>query len=174
MLPTLAWILTLSALVGLGAVFVVTARSAGTRGESSLASVRKPAGLTLAILGVPIMIVSLGYAPYRTEAAVPASTAVVDVVGHQWYWEISQTEVPTGEPVVFRVTSADVNHGFAIYDPDMRLIGQTQAMPGYVNGLQVRFEAPGVYRLLCLEYCGLVHHGMAAAITAVPPSELGR
>ncbi len=40
--------------------------------------------------------------------------------------------------VEFRVTSLDVNHGMAIFDPDGKLVGQTQAMPGYVNRLFVR------------------------------------
>jgi cytochrome c oxidase subunit 2 len=37
-------------------------------------------------------------------------------------------------------------------------------MPGYVNKLQVRFAEPGEYEILCLEYCGLAHHGMRATV----------
>jgi cytochrome c oxidase subunit 2 len=38
-------------------------------------------------------------------------------------------------------------------------------MPGYTNRLQVRFDQPGKYEILCLEYCGVAHHVMAATIT---------
>ena len=64
----------------------------------------------------------------------------------------------------FHVTSKDVNHGFALYDPDMRIVAQTQAMPGYTNVLRYTFNEPGVYRVLCLEYCGVAHHEMTAEI----------
>lgn len=72
-------------------------------------------------------------------------------------------ELPINEVVEFRVTSMDVNHGFAIYDDTHRLITQTQAMPGYVNRLRYKFDRPGKYDILCLEYCGLAHHGMRSS-----------
>ncbi len=68
-----------------------------------------------------------------------------------------------GETVEFRVTSVDVNHGAGFYDANGRLVGQTQAMPGYVNRLTLKLEKPGVYTVLCLEYCGPAHHAMKAA-----------
>ena len=85
-------------------------------------------------------------------------------MAHQWYWDISQTSFEPGESVVFRVGSSDVNHGFAIYDDDNRVVAQVQAMPGYVNELAVKFDDPGTYRIMCLEYCGLVHHSMLASL----------
>src|SRR6185437_4233037 len=84
----------------------------------------------------------------------------VDVVGEQWSWAITPSQVVAGRPVQFRVTSKDVNHGFAIYTPGLQIVAQTQAMPNYVNVLRYTFAEPGTYRVLCLEYCGLVHHEM--------------
>ena len=55
----------------------------------------------------------------------------------------------------FDVTSIDVNHGFGLYDPDGHLIGSVQAMPGYHNQLDLTLDEPGVYRIRCLELCGL-------------------
>lgn len=72
-------------------------------------------------------------------------------------------EVPANGLVEFRVTSLDVNHGFAIYNPEERLITQTQAMPGYVNRLRYKFSEPGTYKIFCLEYCGMAHQGMRAS-----------
>jgi cytochrome c oxidase subunit 2 len=37
-------------------------------------------------------------------------------------------------------------------------------MPGYINVLRYTFNEPGVYRVLCLEYCGVAHHEMTADI----------
>ncbi|MCK9480603.1 MAG: cytochrome C oxidase subunit II [Bacteroidia bacterium] len=66
-------------------------------------------------------------------------------------------EVPAGKMVEFRVTSMDVTHGFAIYNPKHELVTQTQAMPGYVNRLRWVFDEPGKYDILCTEFCGIGH-----------------
>ena len=76
-------------------------------------------------------------------------------------------ELPANELVEFRVTSLDANHGFAIYDDTNRLITQTQAMPGYVNRLRLKFKDPGKYNIFCLEYCGMAHHGMRSSFKIV-------
>ena len=73
-----------------------------------------------------------------------------------------------GTPVEFRVTSSDVNHGFAIYAPDGRIATQTQAMPGYTNKLVHTFTEPGTYTVMCLEYCGIGHAPMTATLTVAP------
>jgi len=74
-------------------------------------------------------------------------------------------ELPVNELVEFRVTSFDVNHGFAIYDKSDKLIAQTQAMPGYVNRLRWKFTEPGNYTILCLEFCGMGHQIMRSSFT---------
>ncbi|MDY0077645.1 MAG: hypothetical protein RBR87_10250 [Bacteroidales bacterium] len=76
-----------------------------------------------------------------------------------------QIELLVDEVVEFRVTSLDVNHGFAIYDESNRLITQTQAMPGYVNRLRYKFDEPGKYNVLCLEYCGMAHQVMRSSFS---------
>ncbi len=57
---------------------------------------------------------------------------MVNATGVQWYWDLDREEVAAGEPVELRVTSTDVNHGFAIYDGAGRLVAQTLAMPGSI------------------------------------------
>jgi cytochrome c oxidase subunit 2 len=61
------------------------------------------------------------------------------------------------------VTSADVNHNFAIYNSKGCMVGQTQAMPQYTNEMQHLFEEKGII-ILCLEYCGIPHAYMFATI----------
>ncbi len=170
MLPPIAWYLTLTGVIALGSIFWIVAAGASHKAPPvsvQTARIRRLCTWALGLLAFPITLASLSYAPLVTEAAIPAGTESVEVVGHQWFWELSQTQVPAGELIEFKVTSADVNHGFAIYDPESRLIAQTQAMPGYTNSLQVRFEEPGTYKILCLEYCGLVHHGMSSTIEVI-------
>ncbi|MCC7425312.1 MAG: cytochrome c oxidase subunit II [Alphaproteobacteria bacterium] len=115
----------------------------------------------LVLVGLPTSVWLFRANPYTVQAAAPQ---VVNATGYQWYWELDTSQVTAGRPVKFRVTSADVNHGFGLYDEAGTLVAQTQAMPGYINRLTHVFEAPGTYRVLCLEYCGLVHHNMIAEI----------
>ncbi len=101
------------------------------------------------------------------------ATQVINVVGHQWSWELSATQIEAGVPVEFRVTSADVNHGFAIYAPDGRIVTQTQAMPGYTNKILYTFDKPGKYMIRCLEYCGLGHTAMFSELDVVATTNGG-
>jgi cytochrome c oxidase subunit II len=98
--------------------------------------------------------------PYASGAAPPT---VVQVTGGQFFWSISPNRFPAGSRVRFDVTSADVNHGFSIYDPQGHLLGSVQAMPGYHNKLDLTLSQAGVYRIRCLEFCGLNHSTMQSS-----------
>ena len=162
--------LVLMAVVTLGFVFV--AIKSGQRVENYAPMHKRGyqmrAGLffVLAVLFGAAMVFTLRALPYDA-AKVSAGEAiqVIRATGRMWQWELSENNVALNQPVEFHVTSVDVNHGFGIYDPDMIIVGQTQAMPGYTNTLRHTFTRPGVYKILCLEYCGLAHHGMQSEFT---------
>jgi cytochrome c oxidase subunit 2 len=122
------------------------------------------------IAGVIITLTTLNPWPHAGKGG-SADAQVVDVTGVQWSWRLSQTRIKAGVPVEFRVTSGDVNHGFGVYDASMRMLAQVQAMPGYINKLRYTFEQAGEYRILCMEYCGVAHHGMMATLTVLPAGE---
>jgi cytochrome c oxidase subunit II len=103
----------------------------------------------LVVLGIVVAIATLRPWPYDVSAAYDAVT--VTATGSQWSWEIAPQEVPVGRPIIFKVTSNDVNHGFGVYDPEGTIVFQTQAMPGYVNQVRYTFTKPGKYRVLCME-----------------------
>lgn len=122
----------------------------------------------IAILGFASAI-SLSRLPYHAQHAQAKEMGkVVKVTGMQFSWELSDDHFTVGEPVIFHVTSKDVTHGFGLYDENLHLIGQTQAMPGYTNMLQVTFKKPGTYKILCLEYCSTGHHLMMKGIVVEP------
>jgi cytochrome c oxidase subunit 2 len=93
--------------------------------------------------------------------------ATVNISALQWGWIISRQQIPVHTKVEFDLTSRDVNHDFAIYNPDGQLVTQAQVMPGYTNKLIYAFDKPGVYTIRCLEYCGLGHDIMVATLTIV-------
>lgn len=111
-----------------------------------------------------LLVVAVGSSffllPY---ASGESGGAAVKVSGGQFYWTIDPAVLPAHTEVRFDVTAVDVNHGFGVYDPEGRLIGSVQAMPGYTNQLELTFDRPGAYRIRCFEYCGLSHHNMIAS-----------
>ncbi|MGH3573246.1 MAG: hypothetical protein ACRDS0_30945 [Pseudonocardiaceae bacterium] len=168
--------LFLAAAVVLGAGFVFVALSAG-KGPASYESVthtgyrirRYWIGLVvvLALIALAFTIPRMPYPITRSAAAGP-DTTTVQARGQQWQWTITPDTVPAGQTVKFEVSAADVNHGFAIYSPQGDIVGNVQAMPGYTNTLYLRFGAPGVYQVRCLELCGLYHTAMISQINVTP------
>ena len=128
----------------------------------------RPTIFTILLLsGIGIAVGTLYEFPIPAQSNQSKDFQTVEVTGYQWYWTLSQDEVVVGQPVEFLVTAKDVNHGFGIYDKDLTLITQAQAMPEYTNRLVYTFKKTGTYDLLCLEYCGLAHHNMVAKLKVV-------
>ena len=69
--------------------------------------------------------------------------------------------------VKFRLTSADVIHGFLLPSTNVN----TMVVPGFVAEVRTRFTRPGIYRMPCNEFCGLGHHAMWAHVSAVPKEQ---
>jgi cytochrome c oxidase subunit 2 len=151
-------------LLGLFAAIARSAKTSGSAEDIAAAGARwrRTVFWTLTLLFVPVIGYSLTKTPYTSAAEAPAVTVLV--TGQQWAWTVKPDTVPVGRPVEIRVTAADVNHGFGLYDANNRLITQTQAMPGFTNIIRHTFSSPGTYRVLCLEYCGLGHHTMFSTI----------
>lgn len=169
MLQSISLILTILLIVPITAAFLVAAFSrqpveeAGTLTRRSY-RLRDWTFWILLVVVTPVFVYTLTLLPYGADTRAEG-VQLVNVTGHMWRWELSRDEIQAGQPVQFRVTSQDVNHGFGIYDEDLTLLTQTQAMPGYTNTLEYTFDEPGTYRVLCLEYCGVAHHAMVAELT---------
>lgn len=160
------WLISLlgMGLVALVFIYVISQASKvadATQVQKKAYAIRRWWLIALAVLGIGVTYASLKPFPIADQHEQLQSAQIVDVVGHQWFWDLSRHQVNAGTAVEFHVTSADVNHGFAIYGPNDRILAQTQAMPGFTNRLVYTFVQPGKYRVLCLEYCGLAHHVMA-------------
>lgn len=168
-----AWLVTVAVIGAFTVIFLWVAVTA--RRDAEYAKIASKAGRlrrlwfwALIVFGVAAAGMTLPLMPYPRAEASLGNIQVVTATGRQWEWTLSAAAVKAGQPVEFRVTSEDVNHGFAIYDDKLQVVAQTQAMPGYVNRLRYTFTQPGRYRILCLEYCGLVHHDMAAELVVNP------
>lgn len=91
----------------------------------------------------------------------PDGTVVVPVVATMYAFAPDPIEVPAHVPVTFRLTSADVIHGFGVVGTN----ANAMAIPGYVSQFTVTFARPGEYTIACNEYCGLMHHAMVGKVT---------
>ncbi|MCC6717038.1 MAG: cytochrome oxidase [Acetobacteraceae bacterium] len=161
------WTVTLACIAAISLIFLYVVAKAGKEGDAALigrtANRVRPWWFGALVVFIAVMTwATLVPFPIPAQNAALKADQVVDIVGHQWYWDISKTKFKKGSTIEFRVTSADVNHGFAIYAPNNLIVAQTQAMPGYTNKLLHTFDEPGTYRLLCLEFCGVAHHVMEA------------
>ena len=87
---------------------------------------------------------------------VSPTGATVIAVGMMFAFNPAEIRVPAGKPVTFRLTSADVTHGFQIVGTN----ANTMVVPGYVSQFTTTFTHPGEYLIVCNEYCGLGHHRM--------------
>jgi len=169
------WGITLAGmgLVALGFLLVIIQAGKPADDAASAKSAHTARRFQARLFGVLLVIFAAGsWATLHNYPIPPQHRAldaqqVVDVTGRMWSWQIEPATVEVGRSVEFRVTSADVNHGFAIYAPDGRIVTQTQAMPGYTNVLLHAFDVPGTYTVQCLEFCGIGHAPMAAELQVV-------
>ncbi|MCC7025047.1 MAG: cytochrome c oxidase subunit II [Thermomicrobiales bacterium] len=169
----LVWDIALLVIAAIAAIFLTVAVRAKQlidpdRIHAFTYGFRAKAFAALVIVGIAVAVITLRQLPYVKSSAVPVSQ-VVNASGFQWYWDLDRASAVAGQPVEFRVTGGDVTHGFGIYDDSGRLLAQTQAMPNYTNRLLYTFDTPGTYRILCLEYCGIAHHGMVSEFEVTAP-----
>ncbi len=124
------------------------------------------------VIFVGINLASLRFMP--TIAASRAAAAGVplqeiELTATSWSYEMSARQVEVGKPVRFSGRAKDTQHGFAVYHPDGRLLFTMLMMPGVSKASSVvhTFTEPGTYKIRCLEYCGIAHHGMQDTLTVV-------
>src|SRR6201988_2033067 len=72
-------------------------------------------------------------------ALEPDGSVTVRAIAQQFSFTPQCILVPTATPITFRVTSADVVHGFLITGTAVNLM----LVPGYISSLPVRFDTSG-------------------------------
>lgn len=126
---------------------------------------------------VPLVILLIVFgATVRAMRFVPSTAPpealVIEVVGHQFWWEVRYPEqgittrdelhLPVGRRVNLQLTSADVIHSFWVPE----LAGKLDLLPARTNTLVLEADQPGVHRSRCAEFCGLEHTRMVLTVVA--------
>ncbi len=133
-------------------------------------------GISLALMG--LFVFSLLYAKGKYKSDVPEclpydkayrepkiikldeNTYQVFSVASMWQFQPSEIYIPVGSEVDFYLTSKDVVHGFNISEKNVNMM----AVYGAINKTTVKFDKPGVYDIICHEYCGVGHQNMRAQV----------
>lgn len=110
---------------------------------------------------VSLLFATIFFTPYG-DSAGNKPIQVVKVTGLQFAWKIEPSTVEAGKKVRFDVVATDVSHGFGVYTAKLKYLFQVQAVPNSVTSVYHTFDKPGVYKVLCLEFCGKDHHLMEA------------
>lgn len=140
----------------------------------------RSAPFELSWIAVPF-VVTMGFFVWGTVLffrlhSPPDGALEINAIGRQWMWkfqhpggqaEINTLHVPMGEPVRVTAVSQDVMH--ALYVPALRI--KTDVLPGRTHQIWFEADRPGVYRLLCTEFCGTEHSKMGGYIEIMPQAE---
>jgi cytochrome c oxidase subunit 2 len=93
-------------------------------------------------------------------------TYQVFAVAQMWSFQPSEIYIPVGSEVDFYLSSKDVVHGFNISEKNVNMM----AVYGNINKTTVKFDKPGVYDIVCHEYCGVGHQNMRAQVIVNYPT----
>lgn len=162
------------------ALVLIIIRYRGRAGQPRPPQVHGNTRLEIAWTLTPAIILAVITVPtvatiFRTYSGAPANALQIQVVGHQWWWEVkypnetivtaNEIHVPVGRPVSFHLTSADVIHSFWV----PRLAGKRDVIPGRTNELWFTPSQTGTYDGQCAEFCGAQHANMRLRMMVDPP-----
>jgi len=91
----------------------------------------------------------------------------VHFLAKMWAFEPSRVTIPTGSTLEIFTTSKDVTHGLQIDGTNINLMVE----PGVINTARIHFSKPGIYPIVCHEFCGAAHQNMNAVIEVSDTAE---
>jgi len=142
------------------------------------------AATTLTVLILLMLLFASIWIGRGVESVEAATAITINIVGHQWWWEIeyedavasqrvltaNELHIPINRPIVLKVSSRDVIHSFWV--PNLQ--GKRDLIPGYITAIWLQADRPGVFRGQCAEFCGLQHAHMALDVVAEPGADFDR
>jgi len=128
--------------------------------------------LTLIIIAIP------AYGTLKKMEVPPKSDLVIEVIGHQFFWEYRYPKydlvlvdkplvVPEDKVVTLNLTSVDVIHSWFV--PAFGV--KQDATPGRISHAWFLAEEDGTYKGQCAELCGELHAKMYITVKVVDLEE---
>ena len=122
-----------------------------------------------------IILVLVGIPTIQTifeTAETPADALVIEVIGHQWWWEFryptygittaNEMHVPVDRTVDLRMVSNDVIHSFWV----PQFAGKRDVFPNRETRIWFKAEVAGEFPGQCAEFCGIQHGRMGFRVLA--------
>ncbi|WP_333639341.1 cytochrome c oxidase subunit II [Pyrobaculum aerophilum] len=133
-----------------------------------------------AILGVLAYIAAVGLYEIDNYGAVAEKTAfgagqyeTIKVTAYRYGWifeypngskSLNTLYIKAGKLYRLELTSSDVVHAFYIRELGYKY----DTVPGFVYTVWLKVDKPGVYNVLCAEFCGAGHYRMLGRIVVEP------
>ena len=102
---------------------------------------------------------------FHMDLTAPDGVLEVQMVALMFAFAPAEIRVPAGRPIRFRLTSADVTHGFMIAGTN----ANSMLLPGYISQFTTVFPRAGDHLIVCHEFCGNGHHVMYGRIIVEDP-----
>lgn len=138
-----------------------------------------PATALLILMGISLFLVS-DYSEFMSLTPDDENTLHVQVIGHQWWWEVRYPEhdvvtaneivIPIEQPIQFHLTSDDIIH--SLWLPELNAM--LNMSPGETSVMLLDIDEVGIYEGLCGEYCGLQHANMRFEMIGVTEDEFSQ
>lgn len=87
----------------------------------------------------------------------------IAVVAKRYSFEPAEITVHRGQPVTLELTSADVTHGLAVKELDIK----TEIKKGKTSEVTFTPETVGTFRGKCSHFCGMGHGSMKLQIHVI-------
>lgn len=141
-------------------------------------------GVILPVVTLSALLVYAMFAQASLVETPGEEPLVVEVIGHQWWWEMTyrdgdvsqrvttanELHIPAGRPVELHLESRDVIHTFWVPN----LAGKRDMVPGHTNVLHIEADKPGLFRGQCNEFCGDQHALMSLFVVSETPKDFER
>ena len=85
---------------------------------------------------------------------------VVEITAKRFEFTPKEVTLKKGEPVVLRLKTEDVTHGFL----QKKLKVDTDIEPGKTTDVTITPDTPGTYTVICDHFCGAGHGNMKMKI----------
>jgi len=113
----------------------------------------------LALVCLCVCVMAASMAP-----AADSPEQTVTVTAKKFQFTPNEITVRQGVPVVLKITSQDVLHGFNC--PGLKI--RADVKPGQENVLRFTPDKAGTFPFHCDNFCGSGHGGMTGTITVIP------
>lgn len=138
-----------------------------------------------ALIVVAIAIPTI-QAVFRTQQTESPDAMIVDVIGHQFWWEFrypdsgvvtaNELHLPVGQPISLRLHSADVIHSFWVPQLGGKrdanpLVATREGVDPKYNWIHFTANETGTFMGQCAEFCGDSHSLMGVRVIVESPQD---